>query len=273
MKTEMRRIDPTDLDEVINVIHQTTLESYRADYPKAAIDYFIRYHAPQNIESDIRNGFMAGIIKDGLIIGTGALIGLNIRRVFVLPTFQGQGYGNLIMNCLEDAAKENKLDFIELHSSQPAKKFYDNRHYKTLKFCSIPVENNLTLDYLHMAKMIKKVSAKPLFNLHNKKFCVIENSGPGAEVNQDTVFTFSQTDELVMGAYNGGMVKEGTIIGFIEGDRFHFHYEQVNRDGQKNSGNANDVLECEDDGTIRIIDSWKWETKEGSGQCVMQEER
>jgi len=271
MNEELRKFKDRDLEEIVELVHRTTRESYRSFYPKEAIDYFIDYHSPQNIKEDAGNGTAVVLLMHDRIIGTGTLLGTNIRRVFVLPEFQGHGFGKKIMDYLETEAIRSDVAFLDLHSSLPAKRFYDSGNYKTLKFCSIPVDNNLTLDYYRMAKMLKPLSNPPAFNLNNRIFHVLQNDGPGAEVNGDTIFAFYQCQEMVMGEYKGGKIKEGDIIGYIEGEKFHFHYEQINLNGEKNSGNSNDKIEVGDGGKIKLIDTWKWETKEGEGHCIMQE--
>jgi GNAT superfamily N-acetyltransferase len=273
MEKEIRQANAEDLEEIIDLVHKTTLYSYSKDYSKEAIDYFIEYHSPENIGHDIESGFALVLVQDDLVVSTGTLLGTNIRRVFTLPQYQGQGFGNKVMESLENEAKNRNLNFLDLHSSLPGKTFYDNRKYNTLHFCKIPVENNLTLDYYRMAKMVQKATEEPFANLNNREFRVIINEGPGAEVNEETVFTFYQNGGLVMGKYAGGRIREGEIIGCIDGNKFSFQYEQLNVEGERNTGIANDVIEVDYDGRIRIIDTWQWKTKEGTGHCILKEGR
>lgn len=94
-----------------------------------------------------------------------------------------------------------------------------------------------------------------------------------AKVDKDTEFTFYQNDGLVFGTYEGERIKEGNLIGYIEGCKFNVHYEHMNIDGEENSGNTDGRIEINNDGLIRIIDTWKWETKEGTENCIVQEIR
>ncbi|MDG5814154.1 GNAT family N-acetyltransferase [Chitinispirillales bacterium ANBcel5] len=271
MKEQIRKIQPRDTEEVLELIHKTTRHSYSRYYPQPAIDFFIQYQSKENVINDIEEGFAVVFTLDDQIVGTGMLVRRTIKRVFISPKFQGRGIGSKIMNVLEDRARDNGFEFLVLHAAIPAQQFYEGRNYKTLNSCQIPLDGKCTLDFYHMARMLKKTSSKSMVNLHNRRFTVVENSGPGAEVNEETIFTFFQNDELVVGYYEGGKIKEGELTGYIDGDRFVFHYIQVNCNGEKNSGNAYDTLKTGKNGKLQIIDTWKWETKAGSGKCIMEE--
>jgi GNAT superfamily N-acetyltransferase len=236
--TELRKLKSEDIECVLPIIHGTTRKSYENYYPPEAIQYFLDYHSPENIIDDLKHGYGIGLYYKGKLVGTGILLGTNIRRVFVNPEFQGRGFGSKIMDCLENEGKKAGLDFLELHSSLPAKKFYDNRSYWTLRFGHIPVENSLTLDYYRMAKMLRQINSPTLYNFHEKTFRALLNDGPGAEVNRETIFTFFQSDEMVMGEYSG-MSK--SVI-------------------EKNSANK-----------IRLIDTWQWKARTGEGRCILEE--
>lgn len=109
------------------------------------------------------------------------------------------------------------------------------------------------------------------YSFHNKTFRVLRNDGPGAEVNENTVFHFRQMDDVVHADYFGGKVKMGKLIGLLEGDRIRFRYVQVNENGEFHAGHSVDRIETTADGKIRLIDEWEWETKTGKGFCILEE--
>lgn len=109
------------------------------------------------------------------------------------------------------------------------------------------------------------------YNFHNKKFRVVKNDGPGAEVNENTIFNFQQEGNVIHADYYGGKVKVGKFLGIISGDTINFRYIQVNTEGQFQTGHSTDKVQIKEKGKLRLIDEWEWETKEGKGFCIMEE--
>jgi len=104
-----------------------------------------------------------------------------------------------------------------------------------------------------------------------KRFRVVVNEGPSAEVGPDTVFDFRQDDDLVHADYFGGEVRYGKLLGVLDGDTLRHRYVQVNRRGQFSTGQATVAVSRTDDGRLRLTDSWQWEHRDGRGHCIMEE--
>jgi len=266
----IRRTESGDLKNILELVQKTIRRSYADFYPKEALDYFLIYHSLESLHSDFETSYMLTAVQNDSIIGTGTLSGGTIKRVFIHPDVQRTGCGKQIMEVIEHKAKKMHLEYLELHASLPSKAFYDNRAYKTQKYCKLPVENNLTLDYYHMGKMLRTVKHPPVVNLNDKTFFVIRNDGPDTEVTDETSFTFTQVDELVTAEYHGGMVENGQLTGYMDGAMMVFHFDQIDTSGQRNSGNSIDAVEILKNGKIRLIDRWKWETKRGEGYCILE---
>lgn len=72
------------------------------------------------------------MIVDGKMIGTGSQTDHHITRVYVLPEYEGQGFGTVIMDYLEkEIFREN--DHCDLDASLPAAIFYEHRGYHTVE--------------------------------------------------------------------------------------------------------------------------------------------
>ena len=69
--------------------------------------------------------------KASRILGTGTLVGGEIKRVFVDPTFQKQGFGRRIMQQLEEAAARQGVKTVKLDASLPSQVFYERLGYVT----------------------------------------------------------------------------------------------------------------------------------------------
>ena len=74
--------------------------------------------------------------------------------MYVLPTYQNQGCGSQIMNCLE-AEIAQKHDLAILDASLPAVCLYEHRGYKTVGHGIYKLENDVKLVYEIMEKKLK----------------------------------------------------------------------------------------------------------------------
>ena len=90
--------------------------------------------------------------RNGEIVGTGSHTDNHITRVYVLPKFQGQGFGSVIMDELEKEIFAS-YDYFVLDASLPACIFYENRGYKTVKHIKYDIGDGAFMIYEIMRKM------------------------------------------------------------------------------------------------------------------------
>jgi GNAT superfamily N-acetyltransferase len=261
----------SDIDELYLFITDTVKTSYLGYYPPEAIDFFIEYSNKEEIIEDAKKYYVIVVKDTNKIIATGTLKYTHIKRVYVSPTYQGKGIGKLIMNHLEEKVRNNNLKIVELHSSLFAISFYKDLNYKTLKNASVEVENGKLLYYQRMAKRLSEDVYTTNYNFHEKRFKVVKNDGEDAEVNTETVFDFLQNNELIYAEYTGGKVRYGELFGVIENDTIYFYYNQENIAGQKNQGSSKDIIKMLDNNKLQLIDRWEWQSKNGQGECLLQE--
>lgn len=109
-------------------------------------------------------------------------------------------------------------------------------------------------------------------NYHGRKFVGVSNTSNG-QVNGDTLFIYSQYGHILTGAYSGGSIKSGHIIGLVNEDNsLHFVYHHLDTDGQLKSGYCYSVPEVLPDGRIRLHEKWEWTYGgEGKGESVVEE--
>lgn len=93
-------------------------------------------------------------MKDNIIVGTGCFDGNHITGVYVLPSYQKQGCGSQIMDCLE-AEIIKKHEVAILDASLPAACFYEHRGYKTIGHGIYELENDVKLVYEIMEKRLR----------------------------------------------------------------------------------------------------------------------
>lgn len=140
-----------NLDFVFEIVQNTVKTIYPKYYPKEVVDFFCELHSRENIAKDIESGKAGILLVDEQIVGTGSHDGNHITRVYVLPEFQGKGYGSFIMQCLEDEIS-GKCDKVLLDASLPASQLYERRGYRTIRHEKWFVENDVVLVYEVMEK-------------------------------------------------------------------------------------------------------------------------
>jgi GNAT superfamily N-acetyltransferase len=136
------------------LVHRTIDYSYVGFYSEQAIAYFKNFHSKEKIIEDAANGATVILFDDSRSIGTGALLGPEIRRVFVFKEFQGRGFGKRIMDYLEKIALGKGIKKIILCSSLASKAFYDHIGYVTFRKNCIYLKDGKELGYYDMYKVI-----------------------------------------------------------------------------------------------------------------------
>ena len=140
--------------ESIYEMVQTTIKTvYPKYYPKEVVDFFCEHHSLENILKDIENGVVGVLVDDDRMVGTGCYQNNHITRVYVLPEFQGRGFGSFIMEQLEDIIAV-EYDKVFLDASLPACHLYEKRGYQTIRHDRWNVENGVVLVYEIMEKKL-----------------------------------------------------------------------------------------------------------------------
>jgi hypothetical protein len=107
-------------------------------------------------------------------------------------------------------------------------------------------------------------------NLSGRKMHVVQTA-PNGVVGRDTVFKFSQVGDVVTASYSGGGVQVGYLVGIIKGDTLSFRYCQVSDEDHVDGGSSNARIELVDGGRLRLIESFKWDSRDGSGENIFEE--
>ncbi|MDR7666029.1 GNAT family N-acetyltransferase [Methanosarcina sp. Z-7115] len=111
-----------------------------------------------NIFNDIFEGHCLILACRQELIGTGTLLGSNVRRVFVKPEYQKMGLGKRIMDRLEEKAVENGVRIMDLDASLVAYPFYRSLGYKTQAEDLIPSEKWTKLKVLQNGEKPKRLA-------------------------------------------------------------------------------------------------------------------
>ena len=83
-----------DFDIVKKITHKTIKEIYPHYYPNGAVVFFLNHHNDENIMNDISNhNVFLCYNSEQNAVGTVTIKKNEICRLFVLPQYQGNGYG------------------------------------------------------------------------------------------------------------------------------------------------------------------------------------
>lgn len=147
----------SDFEDVKNIVRTTISQIYPHYYPKGAVDFFLQHHNDNSIAADIDHGIVYVCLDaDRSIVGTVTIKGNEILRLFVLPEYQGKGYGGELIDFAEKMISEVYSDIV-IDASFSAKSIYLKRGYKETEYHTIISENGDRLCYDVMVKLCTRV--------------------------------------------------------------------------------------------------------------------
>lgn len=148
---EIRHALSTDTKAIHELVHRTIQHIYPHYYPQGAVSFFLAHHNTERIAEDILQQQVFVLVEE-TILGTVTLKDNEICRLFVLPEYQGKGYGRTLLDFAESTISA-RSELIRLDASLPSKIIYLNRGYQEIDFNCISAENG---DYLCYDVMGKK---------------------------------------------------------------------------------------------------------------------
>lgn len=244
-----------DLEIIYEIVQQTIKTIYPKYYPSEIVDFFCEHHNKSAIEKDIERACVSFLKIDGKIVATGCFVDNHITRVYVLPEYQKKGYGTFIMKNIESQIGE-KYDKAYLDASLPAATLYEKIGYVTVKHEKYPVENDVILAYEVMEKELHKISTD--INYDGRKFIPQMNSENG-EVNEQTVFTYQQSGNILWAQYCGGDIIKGFLVGTVlQNGELDFAYQHMNKDMQIKTGKCHSLPTIFENGKIQLSEQWEW---------------
>ena len=154
IKVNIKRANLEDIQIVKHIVHTTIKEVYPHYYPSGVVNFFLNHHSENNIQKAIETEIVLLLNVDGTIVGTGSVHKNEVNRVFVLPKFQGLGYGTKLLEELENIIEKDYSKII-LDSSLPAYNLYHKHGYLPVKYEKIITSNKDVLCFHTMEKLSK----------------------------------------------------------------------------------------------------------------------
>lgn len=116
-------------EKVTEIVENTIKAIYPRYYSAGAVQFFLDLHQEQNIREAMEKEEIYFAVIQGKLVGTGSIRGNEICRLFILPEYQGKGYGSRLMDMLEDRVFR-KYPAIHIDASFPAESMYLKRGYR-----------------------------------------------------------------------------------------------------------------------------------------------
>lgn len=141
-----------DFETVLNIAQRGVAESFSKYYPKGAVDYFFYHHGSERVSKSIEAGDTYLLYnEDNIAVGTVSVTGDEIHRFFVLPEYQGKGYGTYMLDICEKQVLD-KYPKVRVDASLGAFNMYLHRGYIMDDFIAYPQDNGDFLCYMPMSK-------------------------------------------------------------------------------------------------------------------------
>ncbi len=119
-------------------------------------------------------------------------------------------------------------------------------------------------------RKLEGAARAPLY--HNRRFTALANSENGA-VSEGMVFHYQQEGNVLRCRYSGPEIRYGQLIGLVDAEgRIDMRYHQVDRSGTLMTGICRSTPERLPNGKIRLHESWRWTSGDGSeGTSTLEE--
>ncbi len=137
--------------KVAEIVEKTIKAVYPHYYPSGAVQFFLDLHNEQRIREALAREDIYFAEVQGEIVGTGSIRGNEICRLFILPEYQAKGYGNRLMDFLEDMVFR-KYPAVHIDASFPAESMYLKRGYRIKTYEKIETGGGDYLCYHTMEK-------------------------------------------------------------------------------------------------------------------------
>lgn len=144
-------IEADNPQKVADIVQATIQEIYPHYYSAGAVKFFRDLHSVEKIRLAMDAEKIYLFVSGDIILGTGSIRGNEICRLFVLPQYQGKGYGSGFMDLLEERIF-SRFSTVSVDASFPAESMYLKRGYQIVSYEKIKTGNGDFLCYHKMEK-------------------------------------------------------------------------------------------------------------------------
>jgi GNAT superfamily N-acetyltransferase len=118
---------------------------------EAARSYLEAKNTPTSLYQELRQYYTLVLEEDDVIVGLGSLDRNELKRMYTHPTAQGKGVGRRIMLTLEEEAKRQGIQRLDIKSSPSAAGFYRKFGYEDVGCGSLRI-GEASFHFINMEK-------------------------------------------------------------------------------------------------------------------------
>jgi GNAT superfamily N-acetyltransferase len=153
----IRGFENGDASDVSQLIIDNLLLVNSRDYGEEAARQLARFYSPQLLLEYAQNGNMYVAVEHSMIIGTAALDQDRARNVFVRIDHHQRGIGKILMQHIEDIARQHGKVQLGLRASVSAVVFYQKLGYAIVEEIEERI-GDAVIKIVEMAKTLLVVS-------------------------------------------------------------------------------------------------------------------
>lgn len=121
-----------DAHLIHSIISFAIKECYPKYYPDFAVEFFLYWHSLERISKRLESENIFIMYDNETAVAVGGYNENHLYGLYVLPEFQGKGFGGAFMDFLENKISREHSEVV-LDSSLSACIMYEKRGYRTVK--------------------------------------------------------------------------------------------------------------------------------------------
>ena len=129
----IRRALPEEAEEIVGLVAETVRTVYPKYYPRGIVDFFVYHHRMEEVLPDIEAGIVYVSEHEGRIVGTVTVRANRMDRLFVIPEFQGMGFGKELIVFSEDLVFSEYEEMI-VESATSSIMMHDAHGFRTVGY-------------------------------------------------------------------------------------------------------------------------------------------
>ena len=204
-----------DANIIKDIAQNTIKEIYLKYYPVEIVEFFTRYNSLDNIVKSLKSEVIYMLKDLDTVIGIGSIYKNEIRRMFILPKYQNQGFGNELFNFLENKIFEDDYTNVVLNASLPAYFMCKKHGYITIKYDEYITHSGHVLCCNKMEKNL--INHKEIFCYQNYKSSIN---------NIETLYSIKIEGKIIKGNYKDKNIN-GQFIGTVDNQIFIGSYQEI----------------------------------------------
>ena len=113
----------------ISSCRRESIQSMAEVYSRENLNVLLSNSFENGIVDELENGEVFCLVSNGEIVGNVSLLGNQISGLYVRPKFSGMGYGQKLLEHIEEYCRSNGTKEVYLYSTLNAKDFYLHNGY------------------------------------------------------------------------------------------------------------------------------------------------